>query len=281
MGKQFTETIHSDFLIYWTGKEFNGDWDPEKSSNKLSSDFVNAYIERLKSILKYGLWMMGSNTQHCIEINGQEISKPSVARTCFTELKLSEVRKHAYKFGRLGIGVKRYFLFDRLGGPMKYVQFKTHNLSFPPYSNRYAKDSVDYELLSFYKHMCSTRPLTYDLFSESEWRIIYSENIKKKLQKYAPKHLELFKDPTELTDSELRRFYDNIQGSKPEYFLPLDAWLSIIIYPSPEVKNEARKNTEISNLIRSVKTNKPATGCPLYEHDMWPIEVDLDACSHF
>ena len=285
MKRQYTETIHSDFLIHWTGKDIDSkldvDWDDEKSSNKITEEVVNAYIERIKTILKYGFWMTQKTTSDFLEINGKKIEKPCVARTCFTELKLSEVRKHANKFGRLGLGLKRYYLFDRLGGPMKYIQPETHNLSFPPYSDRYTSTNKDYELLSFYKHMCSSRPFTYDLFSESEWRIIYSENIQKKLKANQPQRLTLFKDPLTSCDPDMLEFYRNLKIRKPKYFLPLDAWLSIIIYPSPEVKNAARNNSEIKNLIQQVKDTKPLTGCPQYECNMWPIEVDLDACSHF
>ena len=215
-----------------------------------------------------------------IKVNGRKFKKPLVARTCFTELKLSQVREHAKKFGRLGIGLKRYFLFDRLGGPMKYVQFDTFNLFFPPFSY-YDKEDPECEKYSFYKHMCSCKPLTYDLFSESEWRIIYSENIKKKLKENASKRLDLFADPKESNNKELMQFYNKIQGEKPEYFLPLDAWLAIIIYPSPDVKNRACNDNEIKNLIKEAKSKNPATGCPRYECEMWPIEIDLDACRNF
>jgi len=282
----FDYAIHSDFLIYWTGKDLD-----EKEQNnqprwcrtgedksRTTKKETSLYIKRLYDILKYGLWMNKKPDTETIKVNGQEFEKPLVARTCFTELKLSEVREHAKKFGRLGIGLKRYYLFDRLGGPMKYLQFGTLNLFFPPFS-AYDKDNPEHEKFSFYKHMCSGRPLTYDLFSESEWRIIYSESIKKKLKRQAPERLSLFVDPKESDDKELKQFYDRIQGEKPEYFLPLDAWLAMIIYPSPEVKIEAKKN--LYHLIEKVKSRKTATGCPDYEYKMWPIEINLDACRNF
>lgn len=285
MMKQFTETIHSDFLIHWTGididQKFDRDWKPSSASAKMGNNIVDAYIARLKNTLKYGFWMTKRETPETIQVNRQEFEKPLVARTCFTELKLSETRKHARKFGRLGIGLKRYYLFDRLGGPMKYLQSGTVHLSFPPYSSFYDKSDHDFEKFSFCKHMCSTRPLTYDLFSESEWRIIYSENIRSELSQHQPDRTSRFIDPRRTDNRELREFYDGIEGRKPEYFLPLDGWLSIIIYPSPEVKNTAKHSTEIRDLIEEVKARKTATGCPDYEYEMWPIEVDLDACSHF
>jgi hypothetical protein len=282
MEKEFTQTIHSDFLIHWTGCDIDRDlyphWNAGRISTRISDNVVEAYIHRLKNILKYGFWMIKGNGSEKIKVNGKVFNKPLVARTCFTELKLSEARKHAEKFGRLGIGLKRYYVFDRLGGPMHYLQFDTENLFFPPYSSLCNDDS---EMISFYKHMCSNRPLTYDLFSESEWRIIFSENIKKNIQTRCPDRLSRFIDPNDTNNNELLHFYNSIDGRKPEYFLPLDTWLAIIIYPTPEVKIKARDDIEIKDLISVVKATKTATGCPDYEYKMWPIEVDLDACSHF
>ncbi len=282
MKKQFTETIHSDFLIHWTGcdidKRLDRDWNAANASARMPDSVVDAYIIRLKNILQFGFWMITGDGSEKIKVNGSEFDKPLVARTCFTELKLSETRIHAQKFGRLGIGLKRYYLFDRLGGPMHYLQFGTENLFFPPYSSLCG---ADVEAISFFKPMCSSRPLRYDLFSESEWRIIFSENIKKQIQSRCPDRLSRFVDHRETEKQELLDFYNSIQGKKPEYFLPLDAWLAIIIYPSPEVKIAVQDNAEIKNVIKTVKSTKTVTGCPDYEYKMWPIEVDLDACSHF
>ena len=273
--------VHSDFLIHWTGKDIdekdqNGDpiWcKPCEDKSKTTENETRSYIKRLKDILIYGLWMNKKDDLETIKVNGKEFEKPLVARTCFTELKLSEVRTHAKEFGRLGIGFKRYYLFDRLGSPMKYVQFNTQNLFFPPYSS-YDKNDPKYEKFSFYKHMCSGRPLTYDLFSESEWRVIYSENIKKKLGKEASKRLSLFVDPKESNDKELKQFYDGIKGEKPEYFLPLKDWFAMIIYPSLDVKKEAQDDPDIRQKIKQITDESKEKG-------NWPIEVDLDACRNF
>lgn len=286
MDRPFKEVIHSDFLIHWTGKDidmkYHSDWNPSKASltNKKTTE---AYLKRLKDILKYGLWMTKDESQEVLRVNGQEFKKPLVARACFTELKLSEARNHAGKFGRLGIGVKRYFLFDRLGSPMVYIQSGTENIFFPPYSNWFNESQKEYELFCFFKHMCSGRPLTYDLFSESEWRIIYSESIKKILVENTRTDIaSLFRDPKDKKDKEIYNFYVSLtESKKPEYLIPLDSWFSIIIYPSPQVKISAYKDAEIRNLIGKVKARKSRTGCPDYERQMMPIELDLDACSHF
>ncbi len=286
MKKVFGETTHSDFLIHWTGKDidekYQPDWTAEFQSITEDDKIINAYLERLKYILKYGLWMTKDNEPEILEANGEKFEKPLVARTCFTELKLSEARKHAQKFGRLGIGVKRYFLFDRLGSPMMYIQSKTHNIFFPPYSDWFDKSKKEHELYSFFKHMCSKRALTYDLFSESEWRIIYSENIKKILQDNGRTIISsFFINPRDTNNQEIRAFYNSLTAKKPEYLIPLDRWFSIIIFPSPQVKIATDNDGEIQKLIKELKLKPPGLGCPEYEMKMKPIEVDLDACSHF
>lgn len=286
MDRPFKEVIHSDFLIYWTGKDIDMKYQPDWNSDKASSadkETTDLYLRRLKNILRYGLWMTKDETVEFLEVNRNRFKKPFVARTCFTELKLSKARKHAEKFGRLGIGVKRYFLFDRLGSPMVYIQPGTENIFFPPYSNWFNESQKEYDLFCFFKHMCSGRPLTYELFSESEWRIIYSESIKKILIKNNRTDiLSLFKDPKDEKDKETYGYYMSIKdGRKPEYLIPLDRWFSIIIYPSPQVKIAAYKDAEIRDLIEKVKARKSRTGCPDYEQHMMPIELDLDACSHF
>lgn len=292
----FDYAIHSDFLIHWTGKDIDDEYDKpwyESDKSKTNKNCTIKYIKRLHDILKFGFWMNKKTDPETIKVNGKEFNKPLVARTCFTELKLSEARQHAKKFGRLGIGVKRYYLFNRLGSPMKYVQFNTQNLSFPPYST-YDKDNPQYERFSFYKHMCSGRPLTYDLFSESEWRIIYSENIEGKLKKQEPNPSSLFVNPQESNFTKLKEFYDSIQGEKPEYFLPLDGWFAMIIYPSLDVKNTAQKyikeqnkNTreteyKLNDIQKEIKKIKSLNdNANKVEGGNWPIEVNLDACRNF
>ena len=112
--------VHSDFLIHWTGEDIDKDlgenynkskdWQ-NKTSSETCSKAIDEYLRRLKFILKYGLWMTKRRgNDDVIQINCQKFSKPRISRACFTELQLSETRKHAKKFGRLGIGVKRYFL---------------------------------------------------------------------------------------------------------------------------------------------------------------------------
>ena len=72
--------IHSDFLIYWTGKDIDKNIGPNLNNEKLSyinnQKTVDAYIERLRDILKYGLWMTEDDSPEILEINRQKFEKP-------------------------------------------------------------------------------------------------------------------------------------------------------------------------------------------------------------
>jgi hypothetical protein len=103
--------VHSDFLVYWTGrdimKKYGGLPPNEKEYTK---DVVEDFLIRLKSILKYGLWMKSRTNDDYIHVNQGQYLKPRVARLCFTELKISDSMLHADNFGPLGIGFKRFFV---------------------------------------------------------------------------------------------------------------------------------------------------------------------------
>jgi hypothetical protein len=110
--------IHSDFIIHWTGKDIEKKYlgsGNEKDKNE-------QYLNRLKLLLKHGLWMTIDEEEQSVKDGSGSncFNRPFVARACFTELKLSEVSEHAGIYGRLGIGFKRFFLFNHLGCPMIY-----------------------------------------------------------------------------------------------------------------------------------------------------------------
>jgi hypothetical protein len=108
----------------------------------------------------------------------ERVSIPPTPKVCFTELKLSESRIHAKRYGRLGIGVKRRFLFDRSGRPLLYYWYKGWEEN-DPFLKACAKELQSKDLLNFFKPMDSriTQTLTYDLYRESEWRIIYFKEL--------------------------------------------------------------------------------------------------------
>lgn len=263
--------IHSDILIHWTGKKVRGS----------KQEKVDQYLKLLRNILEYGLWMTEDNVPEQMFINRQIFKKPIVARTCFTELRLSESQEHARLYGPLGIGVKRYFLFDRLGSPMFYAQNNTRNLFFPPFSNVYMKKTDKNHISSFFKQMCIVTPKDYAYYNESEWRIIYSEPIQRMLIKNNLREItKLFINPLKEKNRKYYDYYKKLRvKKKPKYLMPLDPWLAIIIYPDLETKKRAVEDTEIRKLLREISHKPTITGCPEKGH--FPIELNLAACRNF
>ena len=148
------KSIHSDFLIHWTGLELDKEYDSGAWNSKATSvnnEIIGPYLKRLKYILKYGLWM--NREKDYIEFKNQQVKIPIVARTCFTELKLSDTLADARRFGRLGIGLKRMFLFDRMGFPMIYFRPEKENWSLPPFLS----GSSDMEIKEYWP--CFMKPM--------------------------------------------------------------------------------------------------------------------------
>src|SRR5689334_4589799 len=119
--------VHSDLLVYWTGAKDieqqcgTAEWFKEEhSSTRNEERLMRAYLDRLANILKYGLWM----TDQAPPKISRDYELPTAPCTCFTELKLSQSRTHAARYGRLGLAFKRPFLFARGGRPVAYYAVK-------------------------------------------------------------------------------------------------------------------------------------------------------------
>jgi len=259
-------------------------------------DVVNEFLQRLKNILLYGLWM----TKHRGDvdyINTKEgkFPKPKVSRVCFTELKVSDSLLHADNFGPMGIGFKRLFLANRFGSPVYYVPecgyhpiISTGSSWYNP-DNKLLKDITPDEVdehFAFFKDMssgrCSQGYISYDLYDESEWRIIFSEKLKKRLStKELNRKLKYFIDPEDPScEKKYKDFYASLGDNyKPDYLVPIDEWLSLIIYPNLQIKNASIKDAEIRHLLTCLKCedkkNVLAEGIPRTEISNFPIEVDF------
>jgi hypothetical protein len=205
----------------------------------------------------------------------------TISKTCFTELKLSESRKHAKNYGRLGIGVKRMFLFNRNGRPVVYYlgERKRDDIFLNNCINELQKKT----LLNFFKPMNRFgKPLTYDLYAESEWRILYFEELVKK---------RLIIDPRDPQNKKENGYFKSITPSeqaKLKYLIPLDGWLAMIIYPSLDVKNEAQQDNSLGirgeiERIKEIGKKKSDIhdNANRVEGGNWPIEMNLDACRNF
>lgn len=263
--------VHSDFLIHWTGKDidqfYQPDWYADHSS-KTNDAAENAYRKRLADILQFGLWM---TSEPGFEIAGGR--SPETPKCCFTELKLSESRRHACRYGRLGIGVKRPFLFERSGRPMAYFGFRV--TSDDPLLNACARDLQDRNLLNFFKPMNSGRTLNYDLYSESEWRILHFREL------LAARKVI---DPRDEKNAREHAYFKSLSTdaqAKLKYLIPLDGWFATIIYPSLTIKNWAQRDRESSVRLEIERIKSQPDRGNRVEEGNWPIEVHLDSCGHF
>lgn len=230
--------IHSDFLVHWTGKDldsqYHPDW-PNSDKSRTDKPLSRAYLKRLHSILKYGLWLTEEDDLRFL-VDGDEVVIPRTPKVCFTELKLSESRIHAKRYGRLGIGVKRPYLFTRLGRPLAYFGFH-ENIQNDPFLSNCAADFKDKKLLNFFKPMNSTSTLNYDLYGESEWRILFFQELLDK---------QLLVDPRDDRNTEEHAFFKSLTSSEQKilkYCAPLNGWFQLIIYPSLSVKNMAQQES--------------------------------------
>jgi hypothetical protein len=275
-----TETaIRSDFLVHWTGKDLDQKYDPgwfkkQKSEIRRDTNIARAYLERLENILTYGLWLTAED-QGSVRAGDVEIEIPSTPKVCFTELKLSESRVHARQYGRLAVGFKRPYLFRRGGRPLAYFGFHADTNS-DPFLKACARDLKDQNLLNYFKPMNSSRHnLNYDYYSESEWRVLYSDNLLKEGR---------IIDPRNPANEKEHQFYLTLsepQKQKLQYLMPLDGWFSLIIYPSFWVKNMAQQDlpSRIIDEIDRIKSTRDHGN--RVEGGNWPMEIDLSACRHF
>jgi hypothetical protein len=302
------------------------------------------YLMRLRSILKHGLWMNtpsdtdkepDSETTLCVNKRpSRNISLPEdTARVCFTELRLSQARAHAERYGRLGIGVKPPFVLDRGGRPVIYLGPKTNRErdAFFRACDRLFHDSpqrqalfgacerlfkgdqernaflstwqeifkdTDPHLLHFLKPMHSSRGAPADFYAESEWRIVYTDLLDPTSRKagfpgeshqgrcsHCVKAVDPRTDPpagfSEYMDALRARFgRENVR--EPDYLLPLDGWLSCIIYPSVSLKRQALEDEEIRGEMKRIKTDPDCRANDIeVEKGNWPVEMDLDLCRNF
>jgi hypothetical protein len=271
--------IHSDFLIHWTGKDIDSVYDQQwyesdSSKTRKSCDVTDRYLKRLFDILEYGIWMTSEKeTPFCI--NGTSIFIPSTPRSCFTELKLSQSRQHARLYGRLGIGFKRPFVIWRQGRPVIYYGFHKGSTK-DIFIEQCVLDITNKDLLNFFKPMSSGSKLNYDFYSESEWRILFIEELLKN---------GLIKNPRDPKNEKEYSYFQKLtsdEQNKLEYLIPLDKWFTMIIYPSHDIKDKAQNELQgkMRDLINEIK-KRPNNGRITVESSDWPIELYLDACSNF
>lgn len=276
--------VQSDFLIHWTGIDIDNKVQPDWHKDhrlRVSDEASERYLKRLGDILEFGLWMTVDKPQEQFTVAGRIVTPPPTPRCCFTELKLSESTKHARQFGRLGIGVKRPFLFNRYGRPLTYVGFTGQN-----HQDRFleacATQLTDERLLNFFKPMNrDINALTYDLYAESEWRLLFFEELLDK---------GLIIDPRDTKNKKEHAYFERLSEEeqlKLHYLVPLDGWFAMIVYPALRTKNAAQWEREgrVVKEIERIKTvdehANRVEGLKNPTRGNWPIELNLSAAQHF
>lgn len=266
------QAIHSDILMHWTGRDIDErrnttDWlrkDVGGCPPKMEDAHEDEYLQRLQCILTHGLWMTPPRRPD-LQTSGDS----NIARTCFTELKLSQSREHASHYGRLGIGLKRYFLFNRGGRPVVYYGGTIDK----PEKHDPLRDAHkdDPRLSKFFLPMSRGPLLRYDLYSESEWRIV--EDCSKRPTKDIV-------DPSQ-SDSPAHSYWQqlpSVDQAKCRRVIPMNKWLAVIIYPSLRAKWKAQEpNGPIRQQILKLKGRAEPNG-KMGEDGNLPVEIDLDLC---
>jgi len=110
------KTLRSNFLVHWTGRDLEQKY-PFHSEAKHSE-----YVQRLIGTLKEGLWINKIDIELYDKKLDQQIKWPS---TCFTEIKLTQIKKHTDRYGRLGFGFSRDFVMQHYGAPVLYISSNT------------------------------------------------------------------------------------------------------------------------------------------------------------
>jgi hypothetical protein len=135
-------------------------------------------------------------------------------------------------------------------------------------------------------------PFPYKFYAESEWRIVYTDLLARS-DPTVPPH-DGFPCNTKVqrcsccvqANAPGREVLDYLHSDEEEagrrlrYLLPLDGWLSCIIFPSVSLKQRAIECTEIKNEIKRIKED-PKCRANSVEKGNWPVEMDLDLCRNF
>jgi hypothetical protein len=275
----------------------NGEEKKLKKLKKLKKQALHEleerYLSRLRRILQDGLWMRLPSESECKElcaVLGSDCT-PKVARVCFTELRLAHARTHARQYGRLGIGVKPPFVFDRGGRPVLYYGDegqRTRDVFLQWFSAAHS-DPTHRHLGHYLKPMRGDRSgEPYEYYDESEWRIVYTATLDPQdnaargdLKRKDVCHACVRAAPP--TQDYLAKLPQKEREAAQtlRYLLPLDGWLSCIIYPSVSLKDKALADPLIRGEIARIKeVGKCVPTCRAnrVERGNWPVQIDLDLC---
>lgn len=257
-------SIHPGLLVHWAGKEFDCRCPDGSLDIEIKEPTRKQYLELLKNILKNGI-LMGEDDPFAIKCMGNSYRVEPVPRVCFTELKLSQCISHAQKYGALGIVVKRPFCFKRGGRPVLYYRQGNHAKKdvflyaclkgISTYADNCKSGEDPRKMLQFIKPMGENEGEKFIYYDESEWRIV-------------------------LTTQLLAMGFVKVVGESS--YLPLDGWLSGIIYPDSETKYKAINCGDIRKYIKEICDigHKPKSKAD-FDQANPPMEIPLNFCKQF
>lgn len=231
-------TIHSKFLVHWTGIDIS------QYNDAIDDDVRKKYIERLKDDLLKGLCMNPGKETIYGKDNKQITAE--IARVCFTEIKLTQTEEHAKRYGKLGIGFNRDFVLEREGNPVFYVQNgeKGHiiqNLNNLiswmkklPHDRGVESNIKEIAIvLGYLKNMSCRDENELKYYDEMEWRIV---------------HITRIEGPNKY----IQDIGEKTKEGKKSYRLkvsPKD--IQLIVFPDSETLRLAMRDEEISGYFNS------------------------------
>ncbi|MGD9015610.1 MAG: abortive infection system antitoxin AbiGi family protein [Candidatus Omnitrophota bacterium] len=235
--------LHTKFLVHWTGKDFH------RPTDALDDNVRQQYVDRLIDILRDGFFMQRNQAEdeRIYDSEGEWI-QAVIARTCFTEIKLSMVKKHAQTYGNLGIGVDREYVIRRYGNPVFYIVNGD-------YSNigvcaRRVRDFLgprdedmlrEFEiLLGYIKKMGEQNSDDLLFYDELEWRIT---------------HLDRLEDEGHIIAQDRDNHIYRIRLSRED--------IKVLVFPDERTKTLALNRRDVIDLIDK------------------PICVTMDDCENF
>ena len=225
--------IHSSYLVHWTGRDI----EPEPES----AERQKLYLKRLIDYYTNGLF--ARRTEEDV-VRGLKIK--DVVRLCFTEIKLSQVKEHSDRYGRLGIGFDRNYLMDKGCRPVIYIPFDSKvgsRLLEDSISRVYQGSEANTEVHKaaewIMAHVKRMSKGSEDYYEEMEWRLVHDETSSSHFTKSA------------------------VAGVYRLVFTPMDARL--VIFPDEATKRLSLQSGEME----------------LYFRQHLPVLATLQDCSNF
>lgn len=162
--------IRSELLMHWTGKkQISGVTDESK--------VTCVYLDLIRSFYANGLRFSTPDSDEILHgAGGGSAVIPKTAMICFTELRLSDVKKHTDQFGELGIGFKRDWLMDHGANPVFYVRNAGGGVVNTNLANKIIPQVGNIDglgiVLSFLKLMSEIPGDELTYYDEMEWRMV-------------------------------------------------------------------------------------------------------------